>query len=84
MLKRTWPPHVVADVLQTALGVFAFLGDVNSSRTEEFRSACDGKFAQSTVFKTSEEVVALRKQAIAPPPEDPKLVNGDDKAEVIS
>jgi len=47
---------------QTCLDALAFLRDVlRSSRTDEFRAACDAKFTLSTVFKTESELAAVRK-----------------------
>ena len=70
---------------QTALDVLSYLNEISSSRSEEFRQACDSKFDRSTVFKTSEEVVTLRKEAVAPPPDVAAAVNGDeDKTDVVS
>ncbi|GJE86494.1 NMDA receptor-regulated protein 1 [Phanerochaete sordida] len=77
-------PEANLDV-KTALDVLSYLNDISSSRSEEFRTACDSKFDRSTVFKTSEEVVILRKEAVAPPPDVATAVNGDeDKTDVIS
>ena len=70
---------------QTALDALAYLHDISSSRADEFRKACDDKFELATIFKTSEECAALRKQAIAPPPDASVAVNGDeDKTDVVS
>ena len=56
---------------QTALASLSFLKEISSSRVDEFRAACDGLFQLSTVFKTPSEIAALRKQAVAPPPDGP-------------
>ena len=69
---------------QTALDVLAFLREISSSRVDEFRTACDSKFERSTIFKTPQEMAALRKNAVAPPPDESAAANGDDKTEVIS
>ncbi|KAG7091847.1 hypothetical protein E1B28_008249 [Marasmius oreades] len=41
--------------VKTALDVIAFLQSIKSTRVEEYRKACDGRFELATVFKTSEE-----------------------------
>jgi N-alpha-acetyltransferase 15/16, NatA auxiliary subunit len=42
--------------------VWSFLKDVNSSRADEFRLACQKKFDLSTVFKTPDELAAMQMQ----------------------
>lgn len=42
-----------------------FLKQIGSAKTEEFRTGLDAKFPSSTVFRSVEEVTALRKQAFA-------------------
>ena len=68
---------------QTALEAMSFLQELQSSRTDEFRTRCDAKFELSTVFKTSEEIATLRKGAIASQPEPP-AINGTDDIETSS
>jgi hypothetical protein len=51
-------------VLQNALAALAFLNDIKSPRREEFRETCDLRFELSTVFKTPEEQVELKKAAV--------------------
>jgi peptide alpha-N-acetyltransferase len=51
--------------LQTALSINSFLIAIKSTRVEEFRTACDAKFELSTVFKSSTELAALRRQTLA-------------------
>ncbi|KAA1473007.1 N-terminal acetyltransferase A, auxiliary subunit [Dentipellis sp. KUC8613] len=46
-----------------ALEVLAFLKDIGSPRADEFRAACDASFHLATVFKTPEEIAALKKAA---------------------
>ncbi|TFY68467.1 hypothetical protein EVG20_g3546 [Dentipellis fragilis] len=45
----------------TALEVFALLKELGSSRADEFRAACDASFQLATVFKTQEEMAAVKK-----------------------
>ncbi|KAI0689172.1 NMDA receptor-regulated protein 1-domain-containing protein [Cytidiella melzeri] len=71
------PPEEIENVLfeqlrpessldtKTAEQILLFLQGIKSSRAENFRSSCDSKFPSSTVFKTPQEVAALRKQAFA-------------------
>ncbi|KAH9974058.1 NMDA receptor-regulated protein 1-domain-containing protein [Lactifluus volemus] len=47
-----------------ALDVWSFLKDINSSRADEFRLACDKKFDLSTVFKTPDEVSLTNTQEV--------------------
>lgn len=68
--------------LQTAQNVLVFLNDIGSSRADEFRQACDGKFALSTVFKLPSETAGLRWSAL--PPDEPMSAGEADKAEVMS
>ena len=63
---------------QTALDALAFLKVVGSSRVEEFRTACDGRFARSTVFKSPAAQAALRWNAA----ETDAVNGGVDKPEV--
>jgi len=51
--------------ITTALSIIRFLTAIKSSRVEEFRKACNGKFELSTVFKSSGELVVLRRQVLA-------------------
>ncbi|KAJ7599220.1 NMDA receptor-regulated protein 1-domain-containing protein [Mycena floridula] len=54
--------------IQGGLDIIGMLSKLKSPRENEFRVACDKKFERSTVFKSAEEQVVLRAQAIAPPP----------------
>lgn len=49
--------------LQTARAILSVLKDVQSPRQDEYRTACDAKFELSTVFKPSNELEVLRKEA---------------------
>ncbi|KAI0084740.1 NMDA receptor-regulated protein 1-domain-containing protein [Irpex rosettiformis] len=51
--------------IKTAQNIFAFFREINSTKVEELRSQLDAKFPLSTVFKSAQEVAALRKQAFA-------------------
>ncbi|KAI0766255.1 NMDA receptor-regulated protein 1-domain-containing protein [Irpex lacteus] len=51
--------------IKTAQGMLEFLKQVGSAKAEEFRTGLDAKFPSSTVFRSAEEVTALRKQAFA-------------------
>ena len=42
---------------QTALSALKFLEELKSSRTDEFRLGCDGRFELSSVFKSSADSV---------------------------
>ncbi|PSR74379.1 hypothetical protein PHLCEN_2v9887 [Hermanssonia centrifuga] len=75
-------PEVERDI-RSAMEVLAFLKSIKSTRSEEFRTACDAKFELSTVFKSTEEITALRKSAFAPPV-DPPEANGDAERETAS
>ncbi|EKM56495.1 uncharacterized protein PHACADRAFT_253657 [Phanerochaete carnosa HHB-10118-sp] len=71
--------------IKTALDALAYLDNISSSRTDEFRQACDSRFERSTIFKAPEETIALRKQAIAPLSDVSATMNGnEDKTEVVS
>lgn len=74
-------PDVQLDI-KTAQNVLVFLNDIGSSRADEFRQACDGKFALSTVFKLPSETAGLRWSAL--PPDEPMSAGEADKAEVMS
>ncbi|TFK49358.1 N-terminal acetyltransferase A, auxiliary subunit [Heliocybe sulcata] len=53
--------HADVDLdVKTSLAALAFLEGIKSVRAEEFRTACDSKFELSTVFKSQEELAALR------------------------
>jgi len=56
--------------LQTALLALSFLSSCNSSRADEFRTACDAKFELSTVFKTPSELAPLREQVLLGSPSE--------------
>jgi len=66
----------------TAQDVRTFLKDLKSTREEEFRIAFEKKFELSTVFKTQEEIVALRRKAFAHV--DEKKDEDNDEVEVAS
>ncbi|KAG6812172.1 hypothetical protein H0H92_004040 [Tricholoma furcatifolium] len=51
--------------IPAALKVLQFLTDVKSTRTEDFRTACDKRFEASTVFKPVVELEVLKKQMLA-------------------
>ncbi|KAI6002990.1 NMDA receptor-regulated protein 1-domain-containing protein [Pisolithus albus] len=56
--------------VEDALHILSYLQRVKSTRAEEFRIACDNKFELSTVFKSSEEQTALRRQCLLEEKED--------------
>ncbi|KAL4251971.1 NMDA receptor-regulated protein 1a [Abortiporus biennis] len=66
------PSHVTV-----SLDILSFLKEVNSSRAEEFRKACDSKFELSTLFKSAEELAELRKHSFA------VVEAEEDKEEVV-
>ena len=63
------------------MDALTFLHVAKSSKAEEFRTACDSKFSLSTVFRTPDEIVELRKDAIAVLPE-PLATNGVDETDI--
>jgi len=50
--------------VKNALSIIAFLIGIKSTRVEEFRTACNIKFELSTVFRSSTELAALRRQTL--------------------
>ncbi|KAI3602855.1 nmda receptor-regulated protein 1 [Moniliophthora roreri] len=51
--------------IATALDIITFLERLKSSRTEEFRKACDERFELSTAFKPAEERMKLLDEVLA-------------------
>ena len=60
----------------------AFLSDIQSPRLDEFRAACAGKFALSTIFLPPAEFAALRQSVVEP--KDPVAQALENKVEEIS
>lgn len=76
MLSRLGPRYflnVSVDhtlISQDALNILSYLRHIKSSRTEEFRIACDKKFGLSTVFKSPDEQATLRQGCLTREAED--------------
>ena len=63
--------------IQDASSIISFLGEINSPRIDEYRTACQARFSLSTVFKSPKELLELQKRIAsnAPPPgEDPETI----------
>ncbi|OCH91292.1 NMDA receptor-regulated protein 1a [Obba rivulosa] len=72
-------PDVELDI-KTAVDVLALLKEIQSSRAEEFRAACDAKFELATIFRPANELPALRRIAL-----EADLTSVDaEKQEVLS
>lgn len=74
---------LIPRLLQTAVTAWKSLQSLNSSRVEEFRTACDARFELSTDFKTAEERERLLAELRAYDHDDPPEAKGKPTLEKI-